>query len=158
MTFEERVLAVKAKFQEAADELLELASQSPSAVSDIMQVAWPDSRVGWSIRRVVETTITAPDGQMAGDRFEVPNLFVDFDRRRTRHEKHPVDVIVPEARVVVSVGVWPENEKRSDAFRQLAAGDVAPEEYMRRVEEANEEEGLYESWGDDFLDDPGENG
>lgn len=150
MTFEERVLAIKAKFQEAADELLELVSENPGAVSDIMQVAVPQrQKPNVKVRRLIETSCTGPDGSRWGDRFEVPNTFMELERRKVRRETDPVDVLVPEGRVYLSVGIWPENELMTQAYRELAACDMSPEEWKQRVADAKRNEGLYESWGSD---------
>lgn len=149
MNLEERVLAIKAKFQEAANELLDLVSESPSAVGDIMQIAAPQERKSdVTVRRIVETCITRGDATY-GDRFEIPNVFMEFSRRHVRHETDPVDVLVPSGEVYLSVGIWPENEIRTDAIRKLTAGTISGEEYQRLIQEANEQRGIYETWGDD---------
>lgn len=155
MTFEEKVLAIKAKFQEAADELLALVSESPSAVSDILQVVHPNSPSDIKAEHVVERTLFIPDRSPSTERIGIPYVFLDFEKQDVRHETSPVETLIPKGQVFVMVGIKPENEKRSQALRDLRTGRLTPDEYSRQRELINEEEGyLYEcddtgfSWED----------
>lgn|GEM_PF-6496438 len=144
MTLEERVRAVKAKFEEAADELLALVSESPSQVSDIMRIARPSTEDGpsFSVSSELVERLQVEGHPPSEDRLSLPweGRFLQVSSRSVRHEKEPVDVLIPEGEVFVLVNVWPENPARTQAFRELNAGAGGPEEIQRRLAEISEAE------------------
>jgi len=148
VNLEERVNAIKAKFEEATQELLDLVSEHPSQLSDIMQLAHPNmkKRSPIAVRRVIESTLSAPPDCELLERFEVRNVFFEAQPLSFRHELDPVDVIIPQGEVYILVAMQPENEKRSELLRELNGKRISGEEYHRRHREIRDEEDmLYET-------------
>ena len=144
MTLEERVLAIKAKFEEATDELLDLASEGPDRFSEAMKlVGAPSVRAPQvSGHSELVTRLWVDGEEQPVERLPLPwtGRFLEIGRREIRHEREPVDVLIPAGEVFVLVNVWPENQARTRAFRELNAGALTPEEYGRLQAEIDEAE------------------
>jgi len=131
MTFEERVLAVQAKFEEATNELLELVSQTPDAVSKIRRVLNPnaDSPQDFEMRQEFVTEVLG-EGAPALDRRALPvdGMFLSLNCQKIRDEK---SYLIPSGEVWVHVQMWPEDEGYSELLRTAHLRGLSPEQRPR---------------------------
>lgn len=119
MTLEERVLAAKAKLDEACDELLELVSENPGAAADIAQLLNPNAELG-SVRVEHFYRNVAYDDNGAAYPIDTPlNYVYGVDRRRVEHDTEN-DVLVSRGSVFMILALEPEDEKASNELRAVA--------------------------------------
>lgn len=122
MTFEERVLAAKAKFEEAVDDLLDLVATSPSAAADVMQILNPGPPLEGVVREEHSHrhVLHYEGGETQTFDFPLPYAW-GFQRRRVAHEKNDdPDVLVIKGGVNVLVALEPEDEAANERLRRKA--------------------------------------
>ena len=123
MDFEQRVLAAKAKLDEAADELLELVAASPSAAGDILQVLNPRATSASSVesRDFLKSQLFRDGVETVCDELELSPYSYMFERRKIVREESP-DTLPVRAGVMMVVALYPENEIESGRQRVREAG------------------------------------
>ena len=129
MTFEKRVLAAKAKLNEAAIELLELVSQSPSAAGDICQILNPSRPAtpnpdrqaipGVECREFWRSQIIRDGVTEADDELELTPYSYVFEHRKIDREDNP-DVLIIKGGVFLALSLYPEDEVYSEKMRRLS--------------------------------------
>jgi hypothetical protein len=121
VTFRERVLAAKAKIDEAADELLELVAQSPGAAADVMQILNPRAATVPAVesRDFFKSTLLQDGVEISSDEFELTPYSHGFERRKIVREESP-DTLLVRAGVLMLVALYPEDEAESERLRERA--------------------------------------
>ena len=111
MKFEQRVLAAKAKLDEAADELLELLAESPSVAGDIMQVLNPTATtiVPIESREFLKSQLFQDGIETACDEIELSPYSYMFERRKIDHDKGR-DVVSVKGGVMLILALYPQDE------------------------------------------------
>jgi hypothetical protein len=132
VNFEERVLAAKAKIDEACEELLELVCTSPSAASDICQILNPGARHLPSVKmREFYRTEVSEDGVegLQTHEIELTPFMYGFERREIDHERHNNALIV-KGGVRLLLSLSPEDEMWSQRIRRYQRGEIDEARYL----------------------------
>jgi hypothetical protein len=143
VTLEQRVLAIKAKFEEATTELLGLVSEDPSRVLEVMRFAESPSARAPQVSGTSElvTRMWVDGEQLPAEHFLLPwtGRFLEISRRGFRHEKGVIGSI-PTGEVFVLVNIWSENTTRPRAFHDLNKDASILKEHARLQVQAHEAE------------------
>jgi hypothetical protein len=91
VTFQKRVEAIRAKFQDAVDELLDLMTEHPNSLQPIMTALNPNAyQPGMTHKNVWHTEAVLSDGHKLEDTVEMDHVFAMESQRIEHEDDEPV--------------------------------------------------------------------